>query len=152
MMVKKSVTRAALIIAALTGLGLTGCQSDSWKIRNPFEREPKPEIKSPAEMEDIQLKAPPERYTKDDYLRGLEKDAKSDSSLAQRGEYGSGEKSAASDSPENRPAEKTAMRDSAEQAKPEAGSADSGAAPGFDEYPSDSVPFAPGSIGEVDDR
>ena len=141
---KQSVTGAALILAALMGLGMTGCQSDSWKVRNPFEREPKPEIKSPAEMDEVQLKAPPERYTKDDYLRGVEKDAKSESSLAQRGDYSGGEKSGASDSAEPRPSEKTAMRDSS--------SAPAEGAPGFDEYPSDAVPFAPGSIGEVDHR
>ena len=139
---KQSVTGAALILAALIGLGMTGCQSDSWKVRNPFEREPKPEIKSPAEMDDVQLKAPPERYTKDDYLRGVEKDAKSESSLAQRGDYSGAEKS--SESAESRPSEKTAMRDDVpETTQP---------APGFNEYPSDAVPFAPGSIGEVDRR
>ena len=139
---KQSVTGAALILAALMGLGMTGCQSDSWKVRNPFEREPKPEIKSPAEMDDVQLKAPPERYTKDDYLRGVEKDANSKSSLAQRGDYSGGEKNA--ESAESRPSEKTAMRDEVPETTQ--------AAPGFDEYPSDAVPFAPGSIGDVDHR
>ncbi|MBR2693927.1 MAG: hypothetical protein IKE69_06900 [Thermoguttaceae bacterium] len=139
---KQSVTGAALILAALMGLGMTGCQSDSWKVRNPFEREPKPEIKSPAEMDDVQLKAPPERYTKDDYLRGVEKDANSESSLAQRGDYSGGEKNA--ESAESRPSEKTAMRDEVPETTQ--------AAPGFDEYPSDAVPFAPGSIGDVDHR
>ena len=141
---KQSVTGAALILTALMGLGMTGCQSGSWKVRNPFEREPKPEIKSPAEMDEIQLKAPPERYTKDDYLRGVEKDAKSGSSLAQRGDYSGGEKDGTSDTAEARPSEKTAMRDSSP--------AQAGGAPGFDEYPSDAAPFAPGSIGEVDRR
>ena len=139
---KQSVTGAALILAALMGLGMTGCQSDSWKVRNPFEREPKPEIKSPAEMDDVQLKAPPERYTKDDYLRGVEKDANSGSSLAQRGDYSGGEKNA--ESAQSRPSEKTAMRDEVPETTP--------SAPGFDEYPSDAVPFAPGSIGDVDHR
>ena len=148
---KKSVTGAALILAAVVVLGMTGCQSDSWKVRNPFEREPKPEIKSPAEMDDVQLKAPPERYTKDDYLRGVEKDAKSGSSLAQRGEYNSGENGASSETAESRPAEKTAMRDSSRSKETE-DAEKAAAAPGFDEYPSDAVPFAPGSIGEVDRR
>ena len=147
---KKSVTGAAMILAVLVVLGTTGCQSDSWKVRNPFEREPKPEIKSPAEMEDVQLKAPPERYTKDDYLRGVEKDAKTESSLAQRGEYDSGEKGASSESSPSRPAEKTAMRDSSRSEEPR--DAEGAGAPGFEEYPSDAAPFAPGSIGEVDRR
>ena len=131
---KMSIFGAVLLFTA-AGFGLTGCQTSPWMMRNPFERKPKPEIKSPAEMDDIQLKAPPERYTKDDYLRNAEK---SERSLAQTGEYGEKENSAVS---ETREPEKSAMRDSSE-------SSSSQAAPGFDDYPN-SVPFAPGSIGDT---
>lgn len=141
-MEKKSVLRAALILAAAFSFGLTGCQTSSWNMHNPFERKPKPEIKSPAEMDDIQLKAPPERYTKDDYLRNAEQGEKGEQSLAQNGEYG--EKGAPAQ-PDRREPEKTAMRDSSESSPLASSSPE--AAPGFDDYPG-SVPFAPGSIGE----
>lgn len=145
-MEKKSVLRAALILAAAVSFGLTGCQTSSWNMRNPFERKPKPEIKSPAEMDDIQLKAPPERYTKDDYLRSAEQGEKGERSLAQTGEYGEKGGSAQDD---RREPEKTAMRDSSEvSSSPSSPTPSPEAAPGFDEYPNDAVPFAPGSIGE----
>jgi hypothetical protein len=142
----KSVACAALFAAAV-GLGLTGCQSSPLRFHNPFERTPRPEVKSPAEMDDIHLKAPPERYTKDDYLRRSEKDADLENSLAQRGEYGSREKAPSSDSEKSRDVEKTAMREDVTEVHSETYG---DAAPGFDDYPSDSAPFAPGSIGEID--
>ena len=137
--------------AAAVGFGMTGCQSQQWELRNPFERHPKPEIKSPAEMDDIELKAPPERYTKDDYIRKMEKEAESGSSLAQTGSYG--EKSGSEDlhsidSERNIEKEKVASAaasgsHSYDHSEP---------APGFSDYdvPSDlggTAPFAPGSTG-----
>ena len=142
-MEKKSVLRAALVLAAAVSFGLTGCQTSSWNVHNPFERKPKPEIKSPAEMDDIQLKAPPERYTKDDYLRNAEQGERGEKSLAQTGEYGGKTGSAEY---EHREPEKIAERNSSESSS-SSDSSSTEPAPGFDDYPS-SAPFAPGSIGE----
>lgn len=78
------------MILALTAVvfGLAGCKS-GWSIKNPissvsnpFASKPKP-VESPAEMDNIKLKAPPENYTKKD--SGSKKD--SAESLAQNGSY-----------------------------------------------------------------
>lgn len=148
-MKKRAILTAGII--AVVGMGFAGCQSPSWGIR---PGKPKPEVKSPADMDDIQLKAPPERYTKDDYLHKMEKDAKSDNSLAQHGDYGTHDSAEPRESADSvhRGAEKTAMRDPSERMpdmKTAPSRPDSERAPGFDDYPS-SVPFAPGSIGDVD--
>lgn len=76
-----------LTLAAVV-VGLAGCKS-GWSIKNPippmsnpFASKPKP-VESPAEMDNIKLKAPPENYTKKD------SGAKNGSaeSLAQNGSY-----------------------------------------------------------------
>ena len=70
-------------------LGLSGCKS-SWSIKNPlppmsnpFSSKPTPGIESPAEMDNIKLKAPPENYTQKSYHQ----ENTSPDSLAQNGSY-----------------------------------------------------------------
>lgn len=68
----------------LTGLCLLslGCKS-TWSMKNPFTPKPAPEIASPSEMDQIQLKTPPEDYTKGKSPRSEQEN----NSLAQNGDY-----------------------------------------------------------------
>ena len=62
---KKELEVALFAVTAVIVMTLTGCKSTS-AIKSPFASKPDPHIASPAEMDDLQLKAPPESYTKDD--------------------------------------------------------------------------------------
>lgn len=64
-------------------LTAVGCKS-TWTMKNPFSSKPEAHIASPAEMDELQLKAPPENYTKGE-LPGKQRDSKE--SLAQNGAY-----------------------------------------------------------------
>ncbi|MBO7681072.1 MAG: hypothetical protein J6S75_15545, partial [Thermoguttaceae bacterium] len=79
---KKELEVALFAVTAMFAMTLTGCKSTS-AIKSPFASKPDPHIASPAEMDDLQLKAPPESYTKDDPKTS----AKEAHSLAQQGEY-----------------------------------------------------------------
>lgn len=79
---KKELGVALFAVTAMFAMTLTGCKSTS-VIKSPFASKPDPHIASPAEMDDLQLKAPPESYTKDDPKTS----AKEAHSLAQQGEY-----------------------------------------------------------------
>ena len=79
---KKELEVALFAVTAVIVMTLTGCKSTS-AIKSPFASKPDPHIASPAEMDDLQLKAPPESYTKDDPKTS----AKEAHSLAQQGEY-----------------------------------------------------------------
>ena len=78
---KKELEVALFAVTAVIVMTLTGCKSTS-AIKSPFASKPDPHIASPAEMDDLQLKAPPESYTKDDPKTS----AKEAHSLAQQGE------------------------------------------------------------------
>ena len=81
-MMKRELGVVLLAVTALFAMTLCGCKSTS-AIKSPFASKPDPHITSPAEMDDLQLKAPPESYTKDDPKTS----SKEAHSLAQQGEY-----------------------------------------------------------------
>ncbi len=150
----------------LLSLLIVGCKTPAPTMKNPFSRDPKPAIESPADMADLSLKAPPERYTRDDYLQETldKKDqpidiarqnqtGNSSGSLAQKGSYQSSgvdrtspdyvAMNSDSSSRESTPSETNRDR---------SGNGSGYSAPGFSDpaqsTPSDdSAPFAPGSIG-----
>ncbi len=66
-------------------LALGGCKSPSSMLKVPFSSAPDPHISSPAEMEELQLKSPPESYTKG--TLPPKKQVKEENSYAQQGEY-----------------------------------------------------------------
>lgn len=74
-------------IISLLGVALmltaVGCKS-TWTMKNPFSSKPEAHIASPAEMDELQLKAPPESYTRGE-LPGKQHGSKE--SLAQNGAY-----------------------------------------------------------------
>lgn len=71
-----------MAIIATFAMIFTGCKSTS-AIKSPFASNPDPHIASPAEMDDLQLKAPPESYTK----ANPKSSVREAHSLAQQGEY-----------------------------------------------------------------
>ena len=154
---KNMFLTAAAALAAVA-LGLTGCQSTSG-FKSSFASHPKPKIQSPAEMDDINLKAPPERYTRDDYLRQLEEDSKKGESFAQKGSYSARGQSEDFDSGEDARSVRQSRTNSMVPAAYASGGGGisndlaSTAAPGVEDSPVSenlggrSVPFAPGSIG-----
>lgn len=64
-------------------LAAVGCKS-TWSMKNPFSSKPEAHVASPAEMDELQLKAPPENYTRGE-IPGRNRPQKE--SLAQNGAY-----------------------------------------------------------------
>lgn len=78
---RKFRTVSLLGIAVL--LAAVGCKS-TWSMKNPFSSKPEAHVASPAEMDELQLKAPPENYTRGE-MPGRNRPQKE--SLAQNGAY-----------------------------------------------------------------
>lgn len=87
---KRNFTVTSVGILVILLFLSAGCKSDGGmknpfsSLSNPFAKKPHPGIESPAEMDNIPLKEPPENYTKSTPSRQKEKE---DGLLAQNGSY-----------------------------------------------------------------